>query len=58
MTFDTESLATTQRRRSSNTGTGVGRTQFEILLTIYAKCMSGRDQAWFDRIDRALTEGQ
>jgi integrase len=30
----------------------------EVLLTIYAKCISGRDQAWFDRIDRALDEVQ
>jgi replication initiator protein RepSA len=30
----------------------------EVLLTIYAKCISGRDQVWFDRIDRALDEGQ
>ena len=27
----------------------------EVLLTIYAKCIEGRDQLWFDRIDRALS---
>ncbi len=27
----------------------------EVLLTIYAKCIEGRDQVWFDRIDRALS---
>jgi integrase len=26
----------------------------EVLLTIYAKCIEGRDQVWFDRIDRWL----
>jgi integrase len=26
----------------------------EVLLTIYAKCITGRDQVWFDRMDRAL----
>jgi len=26
----------------------------EVLLTIYAKCISGRDQVWFERIDKAL----
>jgi integrase len=26
----------------------------EVLLTIYAKCIHGRDQVWFDRIDRSL----
>jgi integrase len=26
----------------------------EVLLTIYAKCIAGRDQVWFERIDRAL----
>jgi post-segregation antitoxin (ccd killing protein) len=26
----------------------------EVLLTIYAKCITGRDQVWFDRIDRVL----
>jgi hypothetical protein len=24
----------------------------EVLLTIYAKCIEGRDQVWFERIDR------
>ena len=27
----------------------------EVLLTIYAKCIEGRDQVWFDRIDGALS---
>ncbi len=27
---------------------------FEVLLTVYAKCISGRDQVWFERIDKAL----
>jgi hypothetical protein len=27
----------------------------EVLLTIYAKCIEGRDQVWFDRIGRALS---
>ena len=26
----------------------------EVLLTIYAKCIHGRDQVWFAYIDRAL----
>jgi integrase len=26
----------------------------EVLLTIYAKCISRRDQVWFERIDKAL----
>jgi integrase len=26
----------------------------EVLLTIYAKCISGRDQVWFERIDKAF----
>lgn len=26
----------------------------EVLLTIYAKCIHGRDHVWFDRIDRSL----
>jgi integrase len=26
----------------------------EVLLTIYAKCIHGRDRVWFDLIDRAL----
>ncbi len=26
----------------------------EVLLTIYAKCIHGRDQVWFTLIDRAL----
>jgi hypothetical protein len=26
----------------------------EVLLTIYAKGFSGRDQVWFERIDKAL----
>jgi len=26
----------------------------EVLLTIYAKCIEGRDQVWFDRIDKWL----
>ena len=26
----------------------------EVLLTIYAKCIAGRDQVWFDRIDQWL----
>ena len=30
----------------------------EVLLTIYAKCIEGRDQVWFDRIDRALGDGE
>lgn len=30
----------------------------EVLLTIYAKCISGRDQVWLNRIDRALDEVQ
>jgi integrase len=29
----------------------------EVLLTIYAKCIEGRDQVWFDRIDQALSGG-
>ena len=28
----------------------------EVLLTIYAKCIEGRDQVWFDRIDKWLGE--
>jgi len=28
----------------------------EVLLTIYAKCIIGRDQVWFGRIDRALDD--
>jgi integrase len=43
--------------------TGVPATQVaewaghsvEVLLTIHAKCIEGRDQVWFDRIDRALS---
>jgi integrase len=27
----------------------------EVLLTIYAKCIHGRDQVWFAYIDRALS---
>jgi hypothetical protein len=27
----------------------------EVLLTIYANCIEGRDQVGFDRIDRALS---
>jgi integrase len=30
----------------------------EVLLTIYAKCIDGRDQVWFDRIDGALGDGK
>ena len=30
---------------------------FEVLLTIYAKCIDGRDRAWFERIDKALGGG-
>jgi len=26
----------------------------QVLLTIYAKCIDGRDQVWFDRINRSL----
>jgi hypothetical protein len=26
----------------------------EVLLTIYAKCIDGRDEVWFSRIDKAL----
>jgi len=26
----------------------------EVLLTIYAKCIEGRDRVWFERIDEAL----
>jgi integrase len=26
----------------------------EVLLTIYAKCIEGRDQVWFERIEKAL----
>jgi hypothetical protein len=26
----------------------------EVLLTIYAKCIEGRDQVWFERIDKWL----
>ncbi len=26
----------------------------EVLLNIYAKCVEGRDQVWFERIDEAL----
>ena len=26
----------------------------EVLLTIYAKCIAGQDQVWFERIDRWL----
>jgi hypothetical protein len=26
----------------------------EVLLTIYAKCIDGRDQVWLGRIDDAL----
>ncbi len=29
----------------------------EVLLTIYAKCIHGRDQVWFAYIDRALGPG-
>jgi len=29
----------------------------EVLLTIYAKCIHGRDQVWFAYIDRALRPG-
>jgi hypothetical protein len=32
----------------------VGRHSAEVLLTICAKCIEGRDQVWFDRIDRWL----
>jgi integrase len=28
----------------------------EVLLSIHAKCISGRDHVWFDRIDRALDD--
>jgi integrase len=30
----------------------------EVLLTIYAKCIDGRDQIWFERIDGALGDGK
>jgi integrase len=30
----------------------------EVLLTIYAKCIDGRDQVWFERIDDALGDGK
>jgi integrase len=30
----------------------------EVLLTIYAKCVHGRDQVWFALIERALGPGQ
>jgi hypothetical protein len=36
----------------------MGRHSVEVLLTIYAKCIDGRDQAWFDRIDGALGDGK
>src|SRR5258708_34263761 len=26
---------------------------FEVLLTVYAKCIRGRDPVWFERIDKA-----
>jgi hypothetical protein len=26
----------------------------EVLLTIYAKCIEGRDEVWFERIEKAL----
>ena len=29
----------------------------EVLLTIYAKCIEGRDRVWFERIDQALGGG-
>jgi integrase len=29
----------------------------EVLLTIYAKCIEGRDRVWFERIDEALCGG-
>jgi hypothetical protein len=29
----------------------------EVLLTIYAKCIEGRDRVWFERIDEALGGG-
>lgn len=29
----------------------------EVLLTIYAKCIAGQDQVWFERIDRWLWLG-
>jgi hypothetical protein len=28
----------------------------EVLLTIYAKCIHGRDQVWFAYIDKALSD--
>jgi len=30
----------------------------EVLLSIYAKCIDGRDQVWFDPIDSALGDGK
>jgi hypothetical protein len=29
----------------------------EVLLTIYAKCIEGRDRVWFERIVEALGGG-
>ena len=41
------------RPAGARRGAGPGHS-VEVLLTIYAKCIQGRDQVWLDRIDRSL----
>jgi hypothetical protein len=47
----------TQASRQPRWPSGLGRS-VEVLLTIYAKCIIGRDQVWFDRMARDLDDGQ